>query len=610
MFCTKCGFELPEGTVFCTSCGARQEQPVVESENLQEDKKKESKIVQKWNLKKTGAAKSGDLLTGDKKKRRKLIGGCVAGVAVIGLIAGTVVLNQPKIKLMRSAYKTYRDAVKTESGIGAYLGLKDIVKEIQTGKTHQELLFSGKQDGERIGVKSVLNMDKKSGETAIQAFPMYKDSELTELLVYRNQERTVMAAPDLYDGSFYFNNEDAARKFRESALNSYLKQLTGIGLEDDGDLINDKDRAAIDGMMNRFLEQSSGTLKQMGKNITVEKIDSKNFTINGKSKKCKGYEVTIPKKDMKNVLKEAAKFVRKDDSVKKIISYGPMGYPMGLVSAEMVEYRNRAVERAVNELDEAISDLESNLEDDLVVILYTGPKGRLVSMESEYEFTIGRYETPVALTVSLLGAGNPLDMVELECDFAQNILQDGYRQSDRYTISLLREQTYNKSSKQLDDTGEVTVKNIWNDSVYTDKLSYGLSLNQKSGVWDLSLKADDSTVRAEGTLADVKKGNGFTLVLDKLKFDNSYMPVFEGQYVVGPLGKEPVNMIPEDLGEEIDLFDMGISEVQKIGENVAKKLTSKIAKAGLERLTNGIFGSRAVEPTTAETKVETTAYSY
>lgn len=557
MFCTKCGLELPDGTVFCTSCGAKQEQAAAESEDLQSQGTNEQKILRKWSFPKKGTAASGQTPSGKQKKRGKIIGISMAVVAVVVLAVGAVVLNQPKIKLIRCAYQTYRDMVKTESGVEQYLGLKDIVKMVQTGKTHQELTFAGKQDGERFGIRAVLNMDKKSGETAGLAYPMYKNSELTELLMYRNQERTVIAAPDLYDGSFYFRNEDMIRNFRDSALNAYIEQR--IGRHGGEDSMSNEDWEALDGLMNRFIAQSSDTWKQMGKNITVEKTDSKNFTIGGKSKKCAGYEVTIPKKDMKNVLKVVAKFAEKDNSIKKIIISMP---GMG----------ERDYELFLRELDEMMSDLESTLEDDLVMILYTGPKGRLISMEGEYKFALSRHEIPLSLTVSLLGTGNPLDMVELECDYTNTIAWDGSQQSDRYTISVLREQTYNKSSKQLDDSGEITVKNIWNNNVYTDKMSYGFSLNQKSGAWDLSLKADDDTVKADGTISDVIKGKGFTLVLDKLKFDSSYMPTFEGQYVVGTLGKETMNVIPEDLGEEIDLFDMGMSEVQRVGEGVIKKL--------------------------------------
>lgn len=316
MFCTKCGFELPDGTVFCTSCGAKQKQAAVESENLQNSEVEKQRIIPKWNLKKEKQTETGTTLPGGKKKRGKMVGACVAGVAVISIMIGAVVLNQPKIKLMRSAYKTYQDIVKTESGVGEYLGWNDLRKEIQTGKTHHEFTFAGKKDGERLGLRAVINMDKKSGETGLMAYPLYKNSELTELLMYRNKERTVMAVPDLYDGSFYFMNEDMMRKFRDSALNSYLKELTGIGFGDDGDSMSEDDREALNSMMSRFMEQSSDTWKQMGKNITVEKNGSKNFTVGGKSKKCKAYEVTIPKKDMKNVLKEVSKFVEKDDSVK------------------------------------------------------------------------------------------------------------------------------------------------------------------------------------------------------------------------------------------------------------------------------------------------------
>ena len=597
MFCTKCGFELPDGTVFCTSCGARQEQIVVEVQDIQKEGNKKPKTALKWSLKKPGTAKAGNSLPGDKKKRKKIIGSCVAGVAVIALVAGAVVLNQPKTKLMRSAYKTYRDAVKTETGIGEYLGLKEIMKEIRTGKTHQEFSIAGKQDGERLGLRAVINMDKKSGEMGLSAYPMYKNSELTELLMYRNQERTAIALPDLYDGSFYFSNADAVKKFRESALNAFIEQWTGRhGGED---VMSDEDRAKAAQMMQRFLAQSDGTLKQMGKNITVEKIGSKSFTIGGKAKKCKGYEVTVSKKDMKNMLKEVTKFVEKDESPKRIFTSMPR------MGEEEFEY-------FLDGLDEMMSELENSLEDDFVMTLYTGPKGRLVSMEWEYEFMMNKYEFPVKLNLALLGNENPLDVIEAEYSIDEKSVGNSSGDYDKYTYTLLREQTYNKSSKQMEDSGEIVCKNAWSynggeNRSSTSKIGYTTSFNQKSGAWDATLRVDDDTVKAEGTISDVKKGKSFNFVLDKLKFDNSYAPTFEGQYTVGALGKEPLNMIPENLGDEIDIFDMGLSEIQKIGENVAKKLAAKAAKAGLEALSNEILSGRPIRIGGGYPAPETTA---
>lgn len=585
MFCTKCGFELPEGTVFCTSCGAKQEQAFVEVQSFQKEGNEKPKTGLKWSLKKPGAPKAGNSLPGDKKKRKKIIGSCIAGVAVIALVAGAVVLNQPKIKLMRSAHKTYRDAVKTETGIGEYLGLKEIMEEIRTGKTHQEFTIAGKQDGEHLGLRAVINMDKKSGEMGLSAYPMYKNSELTELLLYRNPERTAIALPDLYDGSFYFSNADAVKKFRESALNAFIEQWTGRhGGED---VMSDEDRAKAAQMMQRFLAQSDGTLKQMGKNITVEKIGNKNFTIGGKAKKCKGFEVTVSKKDMKNMLKEVYKFVEKDESPKRIFTSLPR------MGEDEFEY-------FLNFLDMMMSELENSLEDDFVMTLYTGPKGRMVSMEWEYEFAFsGMENTGVSMNVSLLGKENPLDVIEAEYKFPSmvNGVPSGYTgiiTPTRYTYTLNRELTYNKSSGQMEDAVELLAKaskNDWNDSA---KVSCITSLNQKNGAWDVTLRVDDDKVKAEGSISDVKKGKSFNFVMDKLKFDNSYAPTFEGQYTVEALGKEQLNVIPENLGDEIDIFDMGMSEIQKISGNVAKKLAAKAAKAGLEALSDEILRGRPI----------------
>ena len=102
MYCTNCGAEMPDDALFCTACGEKidheGEAAVGPEESGYNGKTK------KWARKRketSGAPKS-------PKKGIKIALIAAAGIAVCGLAAGAVLLNQPKAVIARGVNNTWK----------------------------------------------------------------------------------------------------------------------------------------------------------------------------------------------------------------------------------------------------------------------------------------------------------------------------------------------------------------------------------------------------------------------------------------------------------------------------------------------------------------------
>lgn len=132
MYCTKCGAEMPDDALFCTACGEKIDHEDEAASETTEGGNKEKMGKRAWN--RTYASDSRKA----PKKGMKIALIAAAGIAVCGLAAGVVLLNQPKAVIARGVKNTWKAICTEESGVPEYLGLRQISRMVDTGKSRRK----------------------------------------------------------------------------------------------------------------------------------------------------------------------------------------------------------------------------------------------------------------------------------------------------------------------------------------------------------------------------------------------------------------------------------------------------------------------------------------
>lgn len=559
MFCTKCGEALPDDALFCTSCGEPMEMDTGEG----------------------GAPEGGKALAGKKKghsKTRLIVLGAVAGVTVCALIVGAVVWNRPGAVILRSIKNTVKAASTQESGVAQYLGMNKINKMLTSGDSRQTMTIEASSDygitSSGLGVNWQLDKSK-DGKMRGAVSGTVADMDAIGLEFYNDKEITVVGIPDLYKKYFYLNHGELEEKLKSSKFRAMLKENFDIHISGD---FSKEQREVVSG----YWSASKRDWAVLAKNMKITKLDKRMFTIGGKGKSCKGYEITIQKEDLKNVTKGYFNYLSDNsyivNSIGAMVSESPEDVKLGLKTMR--------------------KELVKAMKEDFVIQLYIGPKGRIVYGESGYSLRIDSY-TDLNLTgaLEMTGQKNPLDKLKLEIE-ANN---DWYGNAVGFSVEreLKDGKTSIKDSLELEET----VKDSYGNRLY--RAFVDGELNKENAEWELELGllvAPDFEVSAvaEGSVEDLKRGSHFNILLNDITLQtyDSTAPILEveASYGVKPLKESIVN--PAEDGKTVNVLGLSEEDWYEIGSEIVDNLYNRSSPS-----TNsggwGFGGSSGAAATTA-----------
>ncbi|MCC8024829.1 MAG: zinc ribbon domain-containing protein [Clostridium sp.] len=545
MFCTKCGEVLPDDALFCTSCGEPVETETEEG----------------------GGSEAGAADPGRKKGPSKTVliaMGAVAGVAACGLVAAAFVWNRPGAVVLRGIKNTVEAACTQESGVSEYLGMNKINKMLTSGDSRQTMTFEGAAGSSDYGITSASvgfnwQLDKsKDGKTSGKVTGTVANMDAIGLEFYNDKDITVVGLPDLYKKYFYLNHKELEEKLESSKFRAKLREDFDINISGN---YSKEERDIAYG----YWTASKGDWAALAKNMKITGLDKKKFTIGGKSKACKGYELTIQKDDLKNINEGFFNYLSGN-------SYVVDG--LGAMSYGWYDYDKR-VSAVKDDFKTMRKELAKALKDDLVIRLYIGPKGRIVYAESEYSLRIDSSERlNLSCALEMTGEKNPLDNLKLEGE-----LDDGrYGNSAGFTVE--RELKDGKTS--LKDSLEVEgyIKDNYGDRLSCRTTAEG-SLNKENAEWEVELglvvPGFRASAAAEGSVEDLKKGSRFNILLDDvtLKAYDSTAPILEveASYGVEPLKEAVVN--PGEDAKTVNVLNLSADDWKEIEDEIEDNLYNR-----------------------------------
>lgn len=570
MFCTNCGKEIPDDSAFCTFCGQKVEA---------EQKKRKADII------------GGSLRKRSKPSIKMALGIGGAAVLAVAGISFAVARSNPKTIVTEGIQKTWKAICKEETGLGAYLGRKQLIKLLETGKTRQEI--SGNMSASILGLRLDnaqvhVQIDKNGGkELSAAAEAVIEGQELGEGLLYRNEDAIYVSAPELIDGSFYLEPAQLEEKLENSGYRAELLNTYGLYVPEEMEINHDQ-------LAKKLKDALKEDWSKLYENMKVEKTQEKSFSVGGKQTKCQGYEITIQKEDLKDVLEAAS-----DAVVPEIINSRPIfvhdysGQELldggvssnGEVSEDSVREIEQEYERAIKTIQQVVKQCLSLIKSDQVFNVYIGPKGRIVAAEAEWEIpqeilaplaAFEGMEIPAGIEESLgtvsgrlefLGSKNPLDNAK-----AEGSLNLGGLVS--CTVGV--ERKMNDTKEELQDSAKI----FWTASGLIGMLSENAEvegrLNKETGEWKLetSLSGSDG-LSVGGTFSDVKKGKGFCLTIDDINQNLRILGFYLGtsetdfSYRIGPLKEDIENEMETD--ESRNVLEMSADEWKAIFKEITER---------------------------------------
>lgn len=595
MYCTRCGAEMPDDALFCTACGEKMDQDTGAEEVPAAGRESAEQVKKVIKTKTARTTKTQTKAAGNQpkapKKGVKIALAAVAGIAVCGLAAGVVLWNQPKAVIARGVKNTWEAMCTEQSGVAEYLGLKQIARMVDTGGSRQkaELTVSvGSQDLgiglADVGVTGWLEKDDK-GRMLGRLNGTFGTMEVTGLDFYHDAEKTAAGVPELYSKYFYVDHQELKDKLEDSKFQKLMKEEFGIDV--DGEM----DAECLD-LMAQYWDLSREDWKALLKNMDITKIDKRTFTVGGKDKSCQGYELTIDRDDLRQVLEDL------DDTM--------IGNPL-LIRA-VCEYSWSSPEEVRRELKELSKQYLGALKNDLVLQVYVGPRGRIVCVEGGYTLNVEVITLSLDGSLELTGKKNPLDVINLEAEGKIASLAAA-------KLTVVRE--LNDGTNVIKDNFEAgftaTGAGLVNVSA---KLTAGASLNKEKGRWSadagLTVPGLQGSASASGTVGDVKKGKQFIVTLDDASLGAFGISVpmvsMKASYGVEPL-KQEITDPTEDV-KLVNVLKLTRDDLDEIASEMGENVGGSGWEAILPRGSSTSATTAAPAETTAPYPYETTYGGY
>lgn len=538
MFCTNCGKKIEDDAVFCTECGAKYTAAP-----------EAGTIIEPVTERKADGAKIGNVLK--SKKARLICGAAVLAVAGIMLVV-TIVGNQPKAVVLRGFSKTWKAVTTEETGVAQYLGMSKLSKAVRDGNTKQSISLKVSEGATSGGINAEIRKNKNN-TILVDGQLLVGDMSLIDASLYHDAGKTVATVPKLYQKSFALQHSELKEKLKSTAFIAQLNSTFDINL---GKMDLDSSIST-----EEYQQQLLKDGKVILKNMKVKKLPKRQFTIDGKNKSCKGYEVTIQEADIKNMGQNYADMVIEDSALMNLLGEG-------YTAPGMVE---QVIKRQTKEL-------LSTLTEDLVLSVYVDSKDRIVFMESEYPFVYQNNVTSTKASLSLTGSKNPGDSFELQMETQET---SGYFEQYTFIRTLKDEKDKIKDVLEINNTYGRILGDSYSNS---NDISIILDLNKKKNQWALDIGVIESGgisdyMSIEGTLEELVQGQKVFITVDSV-IDNAY--TYAGQPDIAiRYGIEPLDGTIEapPAQEQINVLELTRVDMNRIGMEVQRN----IYNSGIER---------------------------
>lgn len=458
-----------------------------------------------------------------KKKKKTGIVIAVVLVAVIviaigiGVFVHASVSGSPEAKLAKGFENLAKEMTAGERAILDDIDYPSILKTLQTDGGNVDLSLNVTVPGEdTIGIDYIQNYDRASKLMTADMIVSVYNVSLVQMNLAADEERLYFGMPGFINDTYYINAATFGQEFNDSVWCEMLG-LNGIDKDFALDLFPEITEEADDeGIWGE-------ELKDLAEGITIEKGESKAFTIGGKTVQCSGINVEISREVINDLL---------DEFERELASSGQQ------------------------EIDFSV-----RLKADVRLTVYLDNKDRIVCIETDREIELKDSEIE-RVEFSLVFSGKERTLDEVSGMMELSTSDDtGYMELEGTTSLTDAEYSSAFTITLKDDSGtaaEMTFDTTWD-----------IKNKEFEAVYKVYDDIEEIVFEMKGGFEDVEKGKSATFRLGQLKVleDGEELCRFSGTLTVGPLTdeikmpSEAVNFLQmsrEDIDGLIDEIYKGI----------------------------------------------------
>ncbi len=353
----------------------------------------------------------------------------------------------------------------------------------------------------------------------------YAATELLSARMYLDEKQIAVALPDLLDKVICMDMSGDLDERLEKSILMKREDMEGLDFAGIADMWNNRAANTGDDEAVKFVlgfEEKTKAVKKFKDAVSVDEAGSKEFEINGSNRKCDGYDISVPKAALKELLKEIADYYFSEEAK--------------AVYGEYIDTNTVYDEAAyiIAAIDSYISDIE------IEMYVYDG---EIAFLEAVTKIDNG---LEIGMPQQSFEVG-----IEFECKGGEYSIYDNYELAIK--VMSLDMLTLTRTTDSTGDEyktdwifGGIMLKNI--------KASADFMLNKKNGSFEIDMSFDNESdnigFNVEGAVkADKKKS--VTVELDSIKVmaDQKLTYEFSGECYIES-GAEPD--MPE--GEKFDIL--------------------------------------------------------
>lgn len=386
----------------------------------------------------------------------------------------------------------------------------------------------------------------------------YGGSDIVSGQLYIDEKQLAVTVPELLDEVFYVEFDNIIKNFKKSAL----AEMIGMS-DEDFEIIDEAfkalEKAGKDADADEMLEFLLGfndEIKEFKDKIEVEEIDAEKFEINGKERKCNGYEVVITKKSIANLIGAAIDYYLLSNDAKDFYESitGQVEEVGGSVDMDSlydtIEIIEENKDDVLDMVKECISDIEAE------VYIY---EGEIVSLDASMKVT----DPTGSLGVDSFKVG-----IALECTGGDYSVYDNYKLAVKVMNITLIKLEKESETKDDDYSAEWTVS-----SAALEDMTIGCSftMDKKKGDFEASAAFNGGEMKMSASVegnVKIEKKKSVKVVFDEIRIKyqdywDSFSIRLSGEYYA-----ECEADISMPKGDKFNVLTTKTSDWEKLVEDI------------------------------------------
>ena len=430
------------------------------------------------------------------KKKGLIIGGSVAGAALVALVVTSLVLaNTPNALIVRAAANTISDAKRIE--------IIDLADDVANGGSIAVSANLDKLANDDVYAEAKIYTDAANLKSAYELTLTEDNEVILNSKAMFNEDKFAFSCPELFDGTYGVNYKNLAKNLPGSIFDP--DEETDYSLEDEQyeHFLNLKETVKNDKNLQRDITAMSAKYRQVAIKAFVKHAEvgrgSKTITVGGEKINCTVITLTLDEEALAAATRDIIEYANNDKDLEKLI--------YRIAANSTYEDPDDYVDNFYDSLDEMDDGLDALEDEDIELSMdfYITKSGRrLARLDAEFEVDKERTE------VSILLGKNIATSKEISLTASNS---DGDTYSITYSVK-------EDSSKAY----EAELEFVEGDTRYgyEDKIVFKVEWDKKSGDFEFKYKGDYDNIVIKGNL--LQKGDRYIFELTNIRSGSTPVP--------------------------------------------------------------------------------------